>query len=156
MPSLTYVLYAMTMLFIALASKEILVADPSLLVAITFLIFSFVSINKLGPLASDFFNSQEELLKSRLTSSLDSFKQEAFELVHQEEVLSMLSSVCGSAGIPVGSVGFDPVINGSFRHYLATDYSMFYSQTDLLSVYNNFSLEHTRRFTKFTKLFKKD
>lgn len=151
--NLYYVVYALSMLFIGLASKEILVADPALLVAITFLIFSFVAISKLGPVASEFFQNQEKELTLNLTSTNDSFKADVQTYIDQENLLQLADSVIGISSDnsnPVVNQDLNPYISGILSDYLVEDFFLTCAYRDLLIVLVNAEEERLRRLSTFS------
>ena len=154
--SLLRFIYAAALLFIGLASKEILVADPALLVAGTFLIFSYVAVTKLGPAANDFFSNHENNLRNKLLSTLDNFKEEIAIHKEQEELLK-LSSLVVSAGskpsLPLFNIELNPYVSGTYATHLKEDAFFSLTHTDLSILSNNQDREQQRRLTKIVSKF---
>ncbi|MAY31642.1 MAG: hypothetical protein CMM86_03360 [Rhodovulum sp.] len=154
--SLLRFVYAGALLFIGLASKEILVADPALLVAGTFLIFSYVAVTKLGPSANDFFSTHETNLRNKLLSTLDNFKEEVSVHKEQEEILK-LSALVVSAGSKPSSSLFNPELNpyvsGTYNAHLKEDAFFSLAHSDLSILSNNQDKEQQRRLTKIVSKF---
>ena len=153
-PSLYYIVYALSMLFIGLASKEILVADPALLVAITFLIFSYVAVTKLKPMANEFFESHENTLRTKLTSTLDSFKQETKDCKDQEELLQLTTLVVDASSNDKSlfvNVDLNPYLSGVLQNYIKEDFFLTSSHNDLSLVLSKFEQEQDRRLSLISK-----
>jgi hypothetical protein len=155
--SLARFIYVGVLLFVGLASKEILIADPALLVAGTFLVFSYVAVTKLGPLANEFFTSHENSLKTKLSSTLDSFKEEVAAHKEQEDVLE-LSALVVSAGSNVNASLFvselNPYVSGTYASHVEEDSFVSLSHNDLLQLTNDQDKEQQRRLNKIRATFK--
>lgn len=149
--SLLRFIYAGALLFIGLASKEILVADPALLVAGTFLIFSYVAVTKLGPVANDFFSSHENTLRNKLLSTLDNFKEEISIHKEQEEILKLSALVISEGSKPSSALfnsELNPYISGTYNAHLKEDAFFSLAHNDLLILSNNQDREQQRRLSK--------
>lgn len=153
-PSRMTLVYAGSMLFIGLASKGYVYADPTLLVALTFFCFAFLVVHKGQLPTNNYIETHRNTLRDQLISTHNSLTSALSARKEQEEILQLTTLVAEKTLSPTSvliNYDLNPFISGVYFTKLEEEYFLQSTYSDFHVLLQEVESENYRRLAFLLK-----